>query len=84
MIASVFDMRRMGVTAAKAMIQGFKEKGYGDTGEVFMIIGVPGSPAQIQREDLCGLLLDNGVAVTRRSPLSKARSTTPRSTTASM
>lgn len=38
-----------GEAAGEAMIQGFKEKGYGDAGEVFVIVGVPGTPPQIQR-----------------------------------
>lgn len=40
-----------GEAAGEAMIQGFKEKGYGDSGEVFVIVGVPGTPPQIQRLD---------------------------------
>ncbi|MBF8644028.1 sugar ABC transporter substrate-binding protein [Pseudomonas pudica] len=40
----------MGTLAAQAMVQGFKEKGLGDTGEILMIIGIPGTAPQIQRE----------------------------------
>lgn len=39
-----------GGSAAKAMEQGYKEKGYGDAGDVFLVIGVPGTPPQIGRE----------------------------------
>lgn len=38
-----------GEGAAQAMAQGFKEKGYGDKGSVFVVVGVPGTPPQIQR-----------------------------------
>lgn len=38
-----------GVSAARAMIQGFEESGVGDSGTVFVITGVPGTPPQIQR-----------------------------------
>ncbi len=38
-----------GVSAAQAMIQGFREKGFGETGTVFVIDGVLGTPPQIQR-----------------------------------
>lgn len=38
-----------GESAAEAMIAGFKEKGAGDSGDIFIIEGVPGSPPQIQR-----------------------------------
>lgn len=38
-----------GEQAGKAMIAGFAEKGYGTEGEVFVIVGVPGTPPQIQR-----------------------------------
>ncbi len=38
-----------GESAGDAMIQGFAAKGYGNTGEVFVIDGVPGTPPQIQR-----------------------------------
>lgn len=38
-----------GVAAAHAMIQGFREKGFGDTGTVFVIDGVLGTPPQIER-----------------------------------
>lgn len=40
-----------GESAAKAMEQGFKAKGLGDTGDVFLVTGVPGTPPQIGRED---------------------------------
>jgi ribose transport system substrate-binding protein len=40
-----------GETAAAAMKEGFKAKGYGDSGEVFVIVGVLGTPPQIQRLD---------------------------------
>lgn len=39
-----------GEAAAQAMIQGFAEKGYGAEGSVFMIVGVPGTPPQILRQ----------------------------------
>ena len=38
-----------GEQAAKAMIRGFTEKGFGAAGTVFVIEGVPGTPPQIQR-----------------------------------
>nr|WP_245180434.1 sugar ABC transporter substrate-binding protein [Cupriavidus sp. LEh25] len=38
-----------GEAAAKAMIQGFKEKGYGLTGKVVVINGPMGTPPQVQR-----------------------------------
>ena len=38
-----------GRSAGEAMIAGFKEKGYGDGGDIFIIEGVPGTPPQIQR-----------------------------------
>jgi ribose transport system substrate-binding protein len=38
-----------GESAAEAMIQGFKAKGFGDNGKVFIVEGVPGTPPQIQR-----------------------------------
>ncbi|MGF6539345.1 sugar ABC transporter substrate-binding protein [Paraburkholderia youngii] len=38
-----------GQVAAKAMIQGFKDKGYGDKGKVIVINGQMGTPPQIQR-----------------------------------
>lgn len=38
-----------GEAAAKAMMEGFKAKGYGDQGSVFVVVGVPGTPPQIQR-----------------------------------
>jgi ribose transport system substrate-binding protein len=38
-----------GESAAQAMIQGFKAKGFGDKGKVFIVEGVPGTPPQIQR-----------------------------------
>jgi ABC-type sugar transport system substrate-binding protein len=38
-----------GVSAARAMIQGFEERGIGDSGTVFVVTGVPGTPPQIQR-----------------------------------
>jgi ribose transport system substrate-binding protein len=38
-----------GVQAAKAMAAGFKAKGYGTTGNVFVVIGVPGTTPAIQR-----------------------------------
>ncbi|ABI88882.1 periplasmic binding domain protein [Burkholderia ambifaria AMMD] len=38
-----------GEAAAKAMIQGFKEKGYGDKGKVIVINGPMGTPPQVQR-----------------------------------
>lgn len=38
-----------GVSAARAMAQGFEESGVGDSGTVFVITGVPGTPPQIQR-----------------------------------
>ena len=38
-----------GESAAEAMIAGLKEKGAGDSGDIFIIEGVPGSPPQIQR-----------------------------------
>ena len=38
-----------GVTAARAMIQGFEELGFGDSGTVFVVVGVLGTPPQIQR-----------------------------------
>lgn len=40
-----------GESAGKAMIQGFKDKGYGSSDEVFVVFGVPGTPPQIQRLD---------------------------------
>jgi ribose transport system substrate-binding protein len=40
-----------GESAGKAMIQGFKEKGYSNSDEVFVVFGVPGTPPQIQRLD---------------------------------
>lgn len=40
-----------GESAAEAMAKGFKEKGYGAEGDVFVIVGVPGTPPQIQRLD---------------------------------
>ena len=39
-----------GESAAKAMAQGFEERGIAD-GEVFVIVGQPGTPPQIQRLD---------------------------------
>jgi len=39
-----------GASAAKAMEQGFKDKGYGNGGDVFLVLGVPGTPPQIGRE----------------------------------
>lgn len=39
-----------GGSAAKAMEQGFKDKGYGNAGDVFLVLGVPGTPPQIGRE----------------------------------
>ncbi|MDR6711097.1 ABC-type sugar transport system substrate-binding protein [Pseudomonas hunanensis] len=39
-----------GGSAAKAMEQGFKDKGYADAGDVFVVLGVPGTPPQIGRE----------------------------------
>lgn len=38
-----------GEAAAKAMIQGFKEKGYGAQGKVIVINGPMGTPPQVQR-----------------------------------
>ncbi|MDR5746793.1 sugar ABC transporter substrate-binding protein [Caballeronia sp. LZ029] len=38
-----------GEVAAKTMIQGFKEKGYGDKGKVIVINGPMGTPPQVQR-----------------------------------
>ena len=38
-----------GVSAARAMVQGFEERGVGDSGTVFVVTGVPGTPPQIQR-----------------------------------
>ncbi len=38
-----------GQQAARAMIQGFEEMGYGEEGTVFVITGVPGTPPAIQR-----------------------------------
>jgi ribose transport system substrate-binding protein len=38
-----------GAAAAKAMIQGFKEKGYGDKGKVVIVNGRLGQPPQVQR-----------------------------------
>lgn len=38
-----------GQQAAKAMIQGFKDKGYGATGKVIVINGPMGTPPQLQR-----------------------------------
>ncbi|NUX57625.1 sugar ABC transporter substrate-binding protein [Paraburkholderia youngii] len=38
-----------GQAAAKAMIQGFKDKGYGATGKVIVINGPMGTPPQLQR-----------------------------------
>jgi ribose transport system substrate-binding protein len=38
-----------GDVAAKTMIQGFKEKGYGDKGKVIVINGPMGTPPQVQR-----------------------------------
>lgn len=38
-----------GQEAAKAMIAGFKEKGFGDSGSVVIIEGVPGTPPAISR-----------------------------------
>jgi ribose transport system substrate-binding protein len=38
-----------GQAAGEAMIKGFAEKGYGKEGEVFVVVGVPGTPPQIQR-----------------------------------
>lgn len=38
-----------GVSAARAMIQGFADTGVGDSGTVFVVTGVPGTPPQIQR-----------------------------------
>ena len=43
--------RANGETAAAAMKQGFQEKGYGGSGGVFVILGVLGTPPQIQRLD---------------------------------
>ncbi|WP_372028433.1 sugar ABC transporter substrate-binding protein [Pseudomonas kurunegalensis] len=39
-----------GESAGQAMIQGFKSKGYGDAGDIFLVVGVPGTPPQIGRE----------------------------------
>lgn len=38
-----------GQEAAKAMIAGFKEKGFGDSGSVVIVEGVPGTPPAISR-----------------------------------
>ena len=38
-----------GQEAAKAMIAGFKEKGFGDSGSVVIVEGVPGTPPAINR-----------------------------------
>ena len=38
-----------GQSAGQAMIAGFKDKGFGDSGDIFIIEGVPGTPPQIQR-----------------------------------
>ena len=40
-----------GETAAAVMKKGFEEKGYGPTGTIFVILGVLGTPPQIQRLD---------------------------------
>jgi ribose transport system substrate-binding protein len=40
-----------GMSAAKAMIAGFEQKGFGKSGTIFMIEGVPGTPPQIQRAE---------------------------------
>lgn len=40
-----------GTSAAKAMIDGFVEKGFGTSGKIFIIEGVPGTPPQIQRSE---------------------------------
>jgi ribose transport system substrate-binding protein len=40
-----------GQTAATVMKQGFQEKGFGSAGNVFVILGVLGTPPQIQRLD---------------------------------
>lgn len=40
-----------GETAAAVMKKGFEEKGYGSTGTIFVILGVLGTPPQIQRLD---------------------------------
>jgi ribose transport system substrate-binding protein len=40
-----------GERAGEAMIKGFEEKGLGKEGSIFVIIGVPGTPPQIQRLD---------------------------------
>jgi len=45
------DDKGMGVSAGQAMIQGFKDKGMGDKGSIFMVIGVPGTPPQIRRQE---------------------------------
>jgi len=38
-----------GVSAAQAMIQGFKAKSFGDAGNIIVVTGVPGTPPAIQR-----------------------------------
>ncbi|RWR34666.1 LacI family transcriptional regulator [Sinirhodobacter populi] len=44
------DNYAAGQTAARLMIQGFRDKGYGDTGKVFIVIGVPGTAPQVMRQ----------------------------------
>ena len=44
------DDKGMGVSAGQAMVKGFQEKGL-DTGSIFLIVGVPGTPPQIRREE---------------------------------
>lgn len=38
-----------GAAAAHAMLQGFREKGYGDSGNIAMLTGPPGTPPSIER-----------------------------------
>lgn len=38
-----------GSSAGKAMIEGFNSKGFGTSGKIFIVEGVPGTPPQIER-----------------------------------